>query len=53
MVSGDPHRAGFDRASVSPSETHPVTPVPDPEASPWNVPNALTTFRIVLVPLFA
>ena len=23
------------------------------ETSPWNVPNALTTFRLVLVPLFA
>lgn len=23
------------------------------ESSPWNVPNALTTFRLVLVPLFA
>jgi CDP-diacylglycerol--glycerol-3-phosphate 3-phosphatidyltransferase len=25
----------------------------EPETTPWNVPNALTTFRIVLVPLFA
>ena len=53
MVSGEPRPAGVDRTSVSPSETHPVAPAPDPEASPWNVPNALTAFRIVLVPLFA
>ena len=25
----------------------------EPETTPWNVPNALTAFRIVLVPLFA
>jgi CDP-diacylglycerol--glycerol-3-phosphate 3-phosphatidyltransferase len=25
----------------------------EPETSPWNVPNALTAFRIVLVPIFA
>ena len=51
MVNGEPRRAGMDPAS--PSETHPVAPVPDPEPSPWNLPNALTAFRIVLVPLFA
>jgi len=26
---------------------------PETESSPWNVPNALTTLRIVLVPVFA
>jgi CDP-diacylglycerol--glycerol-3-phosphate 3-phosphatidyltransferase len=26
---------------------------PAPETTPWNVPNALTTFRIILVPIFA
>ena len=25
----------------------------EPETSPWNVPNALTAFRIILVPVFA
>jgi CDP-diacylglycerol--glycerol-3-phosphate 3-phosphatidyltransferase len=25
----------------------------EPETSPWNLPNALTTFRILLVPIFA
>jgi CDP-diacylglycerol--glycerol-3-phosphate 3-phosphatidyltransferase len=25
----------------------------EPETSPWNLPNALTAFRIVLVPIFA
>ena len=52
-MTGEPRRARVDPASVAPSETHPVAPVADPEASPWNVPNALTAFRIVLVPLFA
>jgi CDP-diacylglycerol--glycerol-3-phosphate 3-phosphatidyltransferase len=36
-----------DRLPPSPS------PHPAPETTPWNVPNALTAFRIVLVPLFA
>jgi len=45
-VTNDPNRA-------SPSETHPVNPAPVPQTSPWNVPNALTGFRIVLVPVFA
>ena len=31
----------------------PAEPLPAPETTPWNVPNALTAFRIVLVPLFA
>jgi CDP-diacylglycerol--glycerol-3-phosphate 3-phosphatidyltransferase len=53
MVNGEQPRAGVDPAAVSPSETHPVAPVPSVEASPWNVPNGLTAFRIVLVPLFA
>jgi CDP-diacylglycerol---glycerol-3-phosphate 3-phosphatidyltransferase len=53
MMNGEQPRAGVDPASVSPSETHPVAPVPSVEASPWNLPNGLTAFRIVLVPLFA
>jgi CDP-diacylglycerol---glycerol-3-phosphate 3-phosphatidyltransferase len=53
VVSDEPRRADVDPASASPSETHPVARVPDPEPSPWNLPNALTAFRIVLVPLFA
>ena len=42
-----------DRDALAPSETHPVGPMAEPETSPWNVPNALTAFRIVLVPIFA
>jgi CDP-diacylglycerol--glycerol-3-phosphate 3-phosphatidyltransferase len=42
-----------DRDALAPSETHPVGPMAEPETSPWNVPNALTAFRIILVPIFA
>jgi CDP-diacylglycerol---glycerol-3-phosphate 3-phosphatidyltransferase len=52
-VTGEQRRSGVDPASVAPSETHPVAPVPSSEASAWNIPNGLTTVRIVLVPLFA
>ena len=44
---------GVDPDAVSPSEKHPVGPLAEPETSPWNVPNALTTFRMLLVPVFA
>ncbi|MCW2811241.1 MAG: pgsA [Friedmanniella sp.] len=43
----------IDPRLAAPSETHPIVPPVDPETTPWNVPNALTTFRILLVPLFA
>lgn len=39
--------------AASPSEKHPIGPPVEPETSPWNVPNALTIFRILLVPVFA
>jgi CDP-diacylglycerol--glycerol-3-phosphate 3-phosphatidyltransferase len=59
-VSGDdskrpsqPRRHHIDPDALSPSEKHPIGPMAEPESSPWNVPNALTAFRIVLVPLFA
>jgi CDP-diacylglycerol--glycerol-3-phosphate 3-phosphatidyltransferase len=42
-----------DRDALAPSEKHPVGPMAEPETSPWNLPNALTAFRIVLVPIFA
>ena len=42
-----------DPDALAPSETHPVGPMAEPETSPWNLPNALTAFRIVLVPIFA
>ncbi len=41
-----------DPDALAPSEKHPVGPMAEPESSPWNVPNALTAFRIALVPLF-
>lgn len=44
---------GRDPGRVAPSETHPVAPPVEPETSPWNVPNALTVVRLVLVPVFA
>jgi CDP-diacylglycerol--glycerol-3-phosphate 3-phosphatidyltransferase len=42
-----------DPDALAPSETHPVGPMAEPETSPWNLPNALTAIRIVLVPIFA
>ena len=36
-----------------PGQGVPRTSVPVTETTPWNVPNALTAFRIVLVPIFA
>ncbi len=36
----------------SPRPDPAATPVPTPAPSPWNVPNALTVLRILLVPVF-
>lgn len=43
----------FDPDAVSPSESHPIGPMAEPETSSWNIPNALTALRLLLVPLFA
>ena len=53
MTSDEPRRPHVDPDAVNPSEKHPIGPMAEPETSALNVPNALTTFRIVLVPLFA
>jgi CDP-diacylglycerol---glycerol-3-phosphate 3-phosphatidyltransferase len=52
-AGGDRLRPNSDPDALAPSETHPVGPPAAPETSPWNVPNALTAFRIILVPVFA
>ena len=60
MIDDAHHDAGPDKLrrtpdpdALAPSETHPIGPIAEPETSPWNLPNALTAFRIVLVPIFA
>jgi CDP-diacylglycerol--glycerol-3-phosphate 3-phosphatidyltransferase len=52
-VVDQPDPLRVDPDAISPSETHPIGPLAEPETSPWNVPNALTAARILLVPLFA
>ena len=52
-MTADDARTGIDRDAANPSEKHPVGPMAEPETSPWNVPNALTTVRIIMVPVFA
>jgi len=52
-VTEERPRAAVDPKAMAPSETHPVGPVVEPETSPWNIPNALTVVRILLVPVFA
>jgi CDP-diacylglycerol---glycerol-3-phosphate 3-phosphatidyltransferase len=52
-VVDQPDPLHVDPDAISPSETHPIGPLAEPETSPWNVPNALTAVRILLVPLFA
>ena len=53
MTDDRSEAAGVDPDVIAPSETHPISPVSEPEGSPWNVPNALTVVRILLVPVFA
>ena len=48
-----PAPRGPDPDALAPSERHPAGPMAEPETSSWNVPNALTALRIVLVPVFA
>jgi CDP-diacylglycerol--glycerol-3-phosphate 3-phosphatidyltransferase len=52
-VVDQPDPLHVDPDAISPSETHPIGPLAEPETSPWNVPNALTAVRILLVPVFA
>ncbi len=52
-MADDAASGRIDPDALAPSESHPVGPMAEPETTPWNVPNALTAFRIVLVPLFA
>jgi len=52
-MSTDPQPSPIDPDAAAPSERHPVGPMAEPETTPWNVPNALTAFRILLIPIFA